>query len=316
MAMKREADETDIAEEEGDPLSVDESEMPAPPLPKRPAFSNVVPGLAPSLPSRPSLAALDQEVVRLRDEVSALKWLLERKEKEWDQVLRLLKTREEALEKAQRSRELASREAALSVENIVKKFVRGADPPPRLASAPMSSCGVLNNGVTDQNGTTPKVVLNPPPVAQSGLVPRIVSAGSILPILPSQVPVSKPTLLLTNSSAGTRIVNASHLQAADTVTASPRVVTVAQPTPAIMTVSNFRNLTTVPSAPPAGPRIVSVHSTTWDNTAVKNKLPLCQGCNVSEAKFMCAGCSRRRYCSKSCQLKDWDAHDSECKEHN
>lgn len=39
---------------------------------------------------------------------------------------------------------------------------------------------------------------------------------------------------------------------------------------------------------------------------------LCQYCLKHVSKFMCAGCSNRWYCTKDCQIKDWDTHADLC----
>ncbi|TRY69212.1 hypothetical protein TCAL_14233 [Tigriopus californicus] len=39
---------------------------------------------------------------------------------------------------------------------------------------------------------------------------------------------------------------------------------------------------------------------------------LCQFCLNHVSKFMCAGCSNRWYCTKDCQIKDWDTHADLC----
>ena len=42
------------------------------------------------------------------------------------------------------------------------------------------------------------------------------------------------------------------------------------------------------------------------------KVPICQGCNKNSSQFVCAGCSKRWYCSRDCQVKDWDDHADNC----
>ncbi|CAG0888200.1 unnamed protein product [Darwinula stevensoni] len=40
--------------------------------------------------------------------------------------------------------------------------------------------------------------------------------------------------------------------------------------------------------------------------------PKCQGCKRSAAQFVCAGCNRQWYCSRECQVNDWDEHAEVC----
>ena len=39
---------------------------------------------------------------------------------------------------------------------------------------------------------------------------------------------------------------------------------------------------------------------------------LCQACNVKDSKFVCASCSKRWYCSRDCQVDDWETHEEYC----
>merc|ERR1712223_1403852 len=40
--------------------------------------------------------------------------------------------------------------------------------------------------------------------------------------------------------------------------------------------------------------------------------PACQGCNKKKSEFVCAGCNNRWYCSRECQVEDWDEHADDC----
>ncbi|CAL8129831.1 unnamed protein product [Orchesella dallaii] len=41
-------------------------------------------------------------------------------------------------------------------------------------------------------------------------------------------------------------------------------------------------------------------------------VPICQGCNLSRAQFVCAGCANQWYCSRECQVAAWDEHSEIC----
>lgn len=41
---------------------------------------------------------------------------------------------------------------------------------------------------------------------------------------------------------------------------------------------------------------------------------MCQGCRKVASKFVCAGCSKRWYCSRQCQVEDWNFHAEDCED--
>jgi len=49
-----------------------------------------------------------------------------------------------------------------------------------------------------------------------------------------------------------------------------------------------------------------------DKEAEKKNPPVCQGCGEKKSEFVCAGCSNRWYCSRECQVEDWDEHADDC----
>ena len=67
---------------------------------------------------RPSVMESEVEVKRLEEEVKALQWLARRKEQEWDQVVRLLKQKEERLLRSQRNKGMALTETEHLVSRI------------------------------------------------------------------------------------------------------------------------------------------------------------------------------------------------------
>ncbi|CAG0923666.1 unnamed protein product [Notodromas monacha] len=40
--------------------------------------------------------------------------------------------------------------------------------------------------------------------------------------------------------------------------------------------------------------------------------PTCHGCKQRIAQFVCAGCNSQWYCSRECQIRDWDEHAEHC----
>ncbi|XP_044736538.1 1-phosphatidylinositol 3-phosphate 5-kinase-like isoform X2 [Chrysoperla carnea] len=42
------------------------------------------------------------------------------------------------------------------------------------------------------------------------------------------------------------------------------------------------------------------------------QIPPCQGCKKNSAQFVCAGCTSQWYCSRECQVSDWDQHCEIC----
>ena len=45
---------------------------------------------------------------------------------------------------------------------------------------------------------------------------------------------------------------------------------------------------------------------------ITKPVPLCGTCRSTKAKFACSYCTKKWYCSRQCQLADWDAHEDEC----
>ena len=101
-----------------------------------PVFTNGVSPPAPAKKQRPNASENDLEIVSLEKEVRALQWLARRKEREWDQVISLLKQKEERLVKAQRAKVLIQSEA----EHLLSKYKQ---PSPVLAPAPVPSLPVV-----------------------------------------------------------------------------------------------------------------------------------------------------------------------------
>ena len=99
-----------------------------------PVFTNGVSPPSPAKKQRPNAAENDLKIVSLEMEVRALQWLARRKER--DQVISLLKQKEERLVKAQRAKVLIQAEA----EHLLSNYKQ---PSPVLALAPAPSLPVV-----------------------------------------------------------------------------------------------------------------------------------------------------------------------------
>ena len=267
----------------------------------------------------------DQEIVSLEKEVRALQWLARRKEKEWDQVISLLKQKEEKLVKAQRTRVLSQAEA----EHFLSKH--------KPAQVPLSPKQPLSSPAT--------VVL--PGCAT--VAPVIVPQQQVL-ILPSSVSMTSPLTTVNTSSA--RLIQPKPL-AVKPVTTAPSVTNLTTRTVASSAGVTLRSKspgvahrhnngseqipeqnnasTSLTAERPAKilQKTVSGGILSTTKEEVKKITPDCQGCSKKKSEFVCAGCSNRWYCSRECQVKrtsdpsvvvkinlfqveDWDEHADEC----
>ena len=254
---------------------------------------------------RPNSTDNDQEIVSLEKEVRALQWLARRKEKEWDQVISLLKQREEKLIKAQRTRVLIQAEA----EHLLSKH--------KPISMPASSHQPL---------TSPAAMVLP---GTATMAPVIVPQQQVL-ILPSSVTMTSSPLNSVNTNTGRLIqpkptmtvkpaTNAPVMTnlATKTVTSSSGVgVTLRSKSPGAAQKQTNGVLTNEPnSEQKIAVSIVTAEraaknlqkaasgvSLTSSKEEVKKSTPDCQGCGKKKSEFVCAGCSNRWYCSRECQV--------------
>jgi len=246
---------------------------------------------------RPNAAETDAEIFGLEKEIRALQWLARRKEQEWDQAVRLLKQKEEKLMKAQRNKVMIQTEA----ENLLTKY--------------------------RQPSTT--VVLN------SSIQPVIVPQQQVL-ILPANQPVTptsrliqpKPTTLVSKpaitSPSPTTTTIIRNTKSPSPAAPKPTTTTVAtQPDRQIVntnvttTVENTETkFSSVLEKASKNLQKASTGSATSGNTGKKDdqkkNTPVCQGCGKKKSEFVCAGCSNRWYCSRECQVEDWDEHADDC----
>lgn len=237
---------------DGNPLSIDtgEGEDPKPVIRinkdlqsesgllkrKAPADSNNSTSNGPPVRKvRPSNAENESDIQTLEKEIRALHWLARRKEQEWDQVVRLMKQKEEKLLQAQRTRTLINVEG----QHLLSR----------------NSSGPIIIPAQQQ------IILLPKPVQKVQTVVRQVNNHTTITIPTPTVPVENITeQKLTNlmQKANQNLEKAS-----------------------------------------AG-------------KSEKGKTPFCQGCKTKKSEFVCAGCSNRWYCSRECQVEDWDDHADDC----
>lgn len=239
---------------------------------KRKSISSSSNGIA-SKKLRPSLAESEADIASLEKEVRALQWLARRKEQEWDQAVRLLKQKEEKLIRALRNKSLASLESE----------------PAKLRLS--------------LEATSSPALVQPQPV--------IVPQQQVM-LLPQQ-PVS-------------RIIAPKVAQVVrPAVATSPTVRSSKSPSPASRTTQPQRPLSNNSATSASGDLSEAKFATVLQKASKnlqkassqgkkeeKKNTPQCQGCGNKKSEFVCAGCSNRWYCSRECQVEDWDEHADEC----
>jgi len=256
---------------------------------------------------RPSAAETDTEIFSLEKEIRALQWLARRKEQEWDQAVRLLKQKEEKLMKAQRNKVMIQTEA----ESLLSKY-------------------------RQQGGGGSTVVLNSP------LQPVIVPQQQVL-ILPASQSVT-PTSRLIQPKPSTLVpkvvATLGSQQISNSVAANPATRTSKSPSPAAAVqrpssgvsgnaVNSMQErpgsdtqeasetkFSSVLEKASKNLQKATVGAATSNGTSGKEEqkknTPVCQGCGKKKSEFVCAGCSNRWYCSRDCQVEDWDEHADDC----
>lgn len=257
-----------------------------------------------------ALKKLETEATTLKEEVAALKWLAKRKEQEWNNIVELLKKKEETWLKVKRQAELAMLDKGLHKLKSVNPNV-----PTTLPSMPDPAPPV------QIRRTTPSVVINsasrPQPIVTTVSPASTANAqGPRKVLVPVSQPLTQQTIQALSSQGllksggltadGKRIIVVkksvgSMLLGQNTITSTPNVVIGTSRTNAGSTV------TKVVMASPKGGVVTAVTS-----SGVKHVIkPSCGACK-KPSKFECAGCSKMWYCSKECQEKNWSKHESEC----
>ena len=252
---------------------------------------------------RPNSSDNDQEIVGLEKEVRALQWLARRKEKEWDQVISLLKQKEEKLIKAQRTRVLIQAEA----EHLLSKH----KPVPMSASPgqPLASPAtmVLPGSATMAPVIVPQqqVLILPSSVTMTSSPLNTVNTNTARLIQPKPPMTVKP---VTQAPIMTNLVT-------KTVTSTASVgVTLRSKSPGAAQKQTNGALTsdqspeqknavsstvTAERAAKNLQKKVSGGNSTQAKEEVKKSTPDCQGCGKKKSKLVC---SNRWYCSRKCQV--------------
>lgn len=225
---------------------------------------------------RPNAHENELEISSLEKEIKALEWLARKKEQEWDQIIRLLKQKEEKLMKAQRAKVMIQVEA----DHLLSKY-RATQP--------------------STTSTTTTMVLPSP------LQPVIVPQQQVLLLPTSQTAstASTTTRHIQPKPSGASLM----AQARTSVTANTRSNSSKSPSPSKPTVTSSNG-----SNGEVETKFSSVLDKANKNLQeregrdngkkdeVKKNTPLCQGCGQKKSEFVCAGCSNRWYCSRECQV--------------
>ncbi|QQP53179.1 Hypothetical protein FKW44_005550 [Caligus rogercresseyi] len=74
-------------------------------------------------------ADLEGEIRGLKEDIQALKWLSDRKEREWNKILRLLKMKEEKLLYKNRKLTIHQRESRVAAASLLVAAAGSPDPP-------------------------------------------------------------------------------------------------------------------------------------------------------------------------------------------
>ena len=230
------------------------------------ATGNGVTGL-PLKKQRPNSQENELEILSLEKDIKALQWLARRKEQEWDQIIRLLKQKEEKMLKAQRTKVMIEVEA----DHLVSKFKTSSSPSPV--------------------------------VVQSALQPVIVPQQQVL-ILPTSKqsqPTTTPTRLIQPKPSGASLV--AQARTAVSKSPSPSKVTGTTTNGSVEQETKFSSV--MERTNKNGQRASVSPNVEKENTKKEEKksvTPMCQGCGQKKSEFVCAGCSARWYCSRECQV--------------
>lgn len=287
-------------------------------------------------PPEVALKRLEKEATTLKEEVAALKWLAKRKEQEWNNIIELLKKKEETWLKVKRQAELAATDKAFQkfstvIPNAGMAMVGGG--------SLSTGTGTTSSSASGGSFSSP-VMPDPPPPIQifRSTASNKTSVSTAAPVItlasatgtgnsqPRKVlrPVSQPL----TPQAIQQLQSQGLLKSGGLTADGKRIIIMKKPavtgttlTPKIQSVSSGNTPTTIVMAPRTASASTTVTKVVMANSSSAampisatglKKNPTCQECKTKPSKFECAGCSKMWYCSKDCQEKNWPKHEKEC----
>lgn len=280
-----------------------------------------------------ALQKLESEATTLKEEVAALKWLAKRKEQEWNNIIALLKRKEETWLKVKRQAELTV------VDKGLHKFKTVAPNLGPVASVVQPTpVSILSSASAPIHVPSPVMPEPPPPIqiimssgqSTAGTATKTISvsaansqAGAARKVLvPVTQPLTAQTIQALSSQGllksggmtadGKRIIVVKKAPGAGggpvVIQKSSGISTHLIKPPSIVINSSRGNGPVTKVVMSSAPKVV-VSSTSSE----KKTNPICGECKTKVSKFECAGCSKMWYCSKECQEKNWNKqHEKEC----
>ena len=318
----------------------------------------------PSASARPSVSDAEADVKRLTEEVRALQWLARRKEQEWDQVVRLLKQKEEKLLVAERAKVVAAaaeeseipkiihkvlppRSAATAAAPAIGNLVNGSQAAVKLPSAPGAGAIIINkqSGAVLANAAGPgqgRRILRPAGLITQAQLQAMKSSGKINANQFQSISQGKTVLAApaaSNPPSDQQRPITIGPMSSKFAKIAPKPSNFGVSGPKIVTVQGSATATTAPSAvagmnpilvsglgnggsvltKPAQIRVSQTSQVRPEEqeeqgkiTMSSSSIPLCGFCRAKKSKFVCSYCKEKWYCSRKCQLDDWDAHEDDC----
>ena len=290
--------------------------------------------------SLPSESSLQRDSARLQEEVLALRWLSQRKEREWERAVRLLKRKEAELALTDKKRKMAGTEAA---------EVETTRIPTLPVSSPSTAVAAASNGIAAGASAPKRAIIINAKTASSLLNLRQGAGGGGISLAGSQaagqrlyfkpnsggqpilLPATAAAALGGQSTQGTtraivlqkpgqeprqvRVVQATQSQLAENSSSAlpVRIVSASSSstTPITATASHSASAPAAASTKVTLATQAQLDQQLMEQRRERNK-PKCQKCCKEQARFVCSQCSKRWYCSRDCQIADWDEHGDEC----
>ncbi len=289
--------------------------------------------------SLPSESSLQRDSARLQEEVLALRWLSQRKEREWERAVRLLKRKEAELALTDKKRKMAGTEAA---------EVETTRIPTLPVSSPSTAVAAASNGIAAGASAPKRAIIINAKTASSLLNLRQGAGGGGISLAGSQAAGQRlyfkpnsggqPILLPATAAAalGGQATQGTRAIVLQKPGQEPRQVRVVQATQSQLagnsssalpvrivsaSSSSTTPITATASASSSAPAAASTKVTLATQAQLDQQLmeqrrernkPKCQKCCKEQARFVCSQCSKRWYCSRDCQIADWDEHGDEC----